>query len=213
MAGRACGEYSEQCENPVKPRLILIGGGGHCASCIDVIEQEGRFEIVGIVDNNITEKALLGYSILGGDDSLGQLRSSCDYVLVTVGQIKSPSVRIRLYDHAKSLGFRLPAIISPRAYVSRHAAIGEGTIVMHDTLVNSRAVVGNNCIINTKALVEHDALVEDHCHISTAATINGGCIVRKGTFVGSNAVTKECVQTKEGDFIKAGSLFMGLTYE
>jgi sugar O-acyltransferase (sialic acid O-acetyltransferase NeuD family) len=197
----------------MKPRLILIGGGGHCASCIDVIEWEGKFEIAGIVDNNIAERTLLGYSMLGGDDFLMQLRASCDYALVTIGQIKSPSVRIRLYDYAKSLGFQFPTVISPRAYISRHATIGEGSIIMHDALINSRAVIGNNCIINSKALVEHDAQVEDHCHISTAATINGGCIVRKGTFVGSNAVTKECVQTRENDFIKAGALFMGYAHE
>jgi sugar O-acyltransferase (sialic acid O-acetyltransferase NeuD family) len=197
----------------MKPRLILIGGGGHCASCIDVIEQEGKFEIVGIVDNDNAARTLLGYFIVGGDDSLLQLRASCEYALVTVGQIKSPSVRIRLYEDAKSYGFQFPVVISPRAYVSRHAKIGEGTIVMHDALINSRAAIGINCIINTKALVEHDALVEDHCHISTAATINGGCIVGKGTFVGSNAVTKECAQTREGDFIKAGALFMGYAHE
>lgn len=197
----------------MRPKLILIGGGGHCASCIDVIEQEGKFEIAGIVDGAITAGTLLGYSILGGDDSLEQLQSDCAHALVTVGQIKSSSVRARLYDRAKSLGFKLPTIISPRAYVSRHATIGEGTIIMHDALINSRAVIGNNCIINTKALIEHDGLVEDNCHISTAATINGGCIVRKGTFVGSNAVTKESIQTRENDFIKAGSLFMGYEHE
>lgn len=197
----------------MRPKLILIGGGGHCASCIDVIEQEGKFEIAGIVDNAIVTGTLLGYSMFGTDEILGQLRSNCDYVLVTVGQIKTPSVRIRLFDRAKSLGFKLPTIISPRAYVSKHAVIGEGTIVMHDALINSRATIGNNCIINTKALIEHDGLVEDNCHISTAATINGGSIVKKGTFVGSNAVTKECVQTKENDFIKAGSLFMGYAHE
>ena len=29
----------------MNPKLILIGGGGHCAACIDVIEQENKFEI------------------------------------------------------------------------------------------------------------------------------------------------------------------------
>lgn len=193
----------------MRPRIILIGGGGHCASCIDVIEQENKFEIAGIVDNAIANEAILGYPVVGGDESLGQLRSNCDYTLVTVGQIKTPAVRIRLYEYAKSLGFKFPTIISPRAYVSKHATIGDGTIIMHDALINSRATVGSNCIINTKALVEHDGIVEDNCHISTAATINGGAIIRKGTFVGSNAVTREGVQTKENDFIKAGVLFMG----
>ena len=28
----------------MKETIILIGGGGHCKSCIDVVEQEGRFQ-------------------------------------------------------------------------------------------------------------------------------------------------------------------------
>lgn len=195
----------------MKPKLILIGGGGHCAACIDVIEQEAKFEIVGIVDRDATSKELLGYTILGNDDDLPGLRSSCDYALITIGQIKSPSARMRLFEYAKSLGYVLPAIVSPRAYVSKRASVGEGTVIMHDALINSRAAIGRNCIINSKALVEHDSVVEDHCHISTAAIVNGGVMVRQGTFVGSNAVTKESVQTKENDFIKAGSLFTGYT--
>ncbi len=33
-----------------KQNVILIGGGGHCKYSIDVIEQERRFSIVGIID-------------------------------------------------------------------------------------------------------------------------------------------------------------------
>jgi len=197
----------------VKPQLILIGGGGHCAACIDVIEQEDKFTIAGIVDRNVTGGLLLGYPILGSDDDLQVLRTSYDFALITIGQIKSPSTRVRLFEYTKSLGFILPTIISPRAYVSKHALIGDGSIIMHDSLVNSRATIGRNCIINTKALIEHDAIIDDNCHISTGAIINGGTVVRQGTFVGSNAVTKESAKTKENDFIKAGSLFTGYANE
>ncbi len=174
-----------------------------------MIEREEKFHIVGIVDNAAFLDDLLGYPHLGRDDHLEQLRAECEFALVAVGQIRTPAVRARLYAQARSIGFKLPTIISPRAYVSPHATLGEGTIVMHDALVNARAVVGSNCIINSKALIEHDAIIEDDCHISTAATINGGCRVRRGSFVGSNAVTKEAVQTAEQDFIKAGSIFTG----
>lgn len=197
----------------MKPKLILIGGGGHCAACIDVIEQEDKFAIAGIVDNASVSEGVLGYSILGSDDDLQKLRSEYDYALITVGQIKSPSIRIQLFEYVKSLGFSLPIIISPRAYVSRHALIDEGSIIMHDALINSRANIGRNCIVNTKALIEHDVLVEDNCHISTAAVVNGGVKIRQGSFVGSNAVTKEAVETKVDDFIKAGSLFKGYINE
>ena len=33
-----------------KKQIILIGGGGHCKSCIDVIESTNEFSIAGIVD-------------------------------------------------------------------------------------------------------------------------------------------------------------------
>jgi sugar O-acyltransferase (sialic acid O-acetyltransferase NeuD family) len=197
----------------MKPKLILIGGGGHCKSCIDVIEQENKFTIAGIVDINTSISDLLGYPLLGHDEDLAKLKLSYDYALITIGQIKTPAIRIRLLDYAKSLGFKFPAIISPRAYVSKHAKIGNGTIVMHDALINAGAIVGDNCIINSKSLIEHDAVIEDSCHISTGAIINGGVVIRQGTFVGSNAVTKESIQTKENDFIKAGSLFKGYLNE
>ena len=197
----------------MKPKLILIGGGGHCKSCIDVIEQENKFLIAGIVDTNRSICDLLGYPWLGHDDDLTKLKESYDYALITIGQIKSPAIRVRLFDYAKFLGFKLPVIISPRAYVSKHAKIGNGTIVMHDALINAEAIVGENCIINTKSLIEHDVVIENNCHISTGAVINGGVIVKQGSFVGSNAVTKESVDTKENDFIKAGSLFMGYVNE
>ena len=193
----------------MKPKLILIGGGGHCKSCIDVIEQENRFCIAGIVDHNPNISNLLGYPWLGHDDDLAKLKLNYDYALITVGQIKAPTIRIRLFDYVKSLGFIFPIVISPRAYVSKHAKIGIGSIVMHDALINAGAIVGDNCIINTKSLIEHDVVIGNSCHISTGAVINGGVVVKHGTFFGSNAVTKELIDTKENDFIKAGSIFKG----
>lgn len=191
----------------MKKKIILIGGGGHCKSCIDVIEQEGRFEIAGIVErqNSSGTTSVLGYPIISTDADLSNLKEKYNYALATVGQIRTPDHRMRLYELLKELNFALPVIISPTAYVSRHASIGEGTIVMHQALVNAGARIGSNCIINTKALVEHDAIVEDHCHIATAAVINGGVRVDTGTFFGSNAVTKEYISIGANSVIGCGA--------
>ena len=191
-----------------KPQLILVGGGGHCRSCIDVIEQEGRFEIAGIVERSPhgeTDDGM-GYAVLGTDDDLSDVKKRYNYALVTVGQIKTPEPRMRLYQLLKKFKFFLPAIVSPAAYVSRHASIGEGTIVMHQALVNAGARVGSNCIINTKALLEHDAVVEDHCHIATGAIVNGEVSIGAGSFFGSAAVSKQCISVPPKSFIKANSV-------
>ena len=187
--------------------IVLIGGGGHCKSVIDVIEQEGRFEIAGIIDKpELLGSSILGYSIIGNDSDLDNLVKKYQYALITVGQIKSPSLRIKLFDLAVKAGFTLPNIISPNAYMSKHSSIGNGVIVMHNAIVNASASIGDNCIINSKALIEHDCWIFKHCHISTNATINGGVVVESGCFIGSNSTTKESITISENSFIKAGSL-------
>jgi len=187
--------------------IILIGGGGHCKSVIDVIEQEGKFQIIGIVDKpELLGVKVLGYPVIGNDSDLVDLSKKYRYALVTVGQIKSSSLRVKLFKLAVKIGLTMPNVISPRAYVSKHAMIGQGTVIMHDALVNANAKIGENCIINSKALIEHDAIIEDFCHIATNAVINGAAIVRQGSFLGSGVITKQSVKVKKNSFIKAGSL-------
>ncbi len=192
-------------------QILLVGGGGHCKSVIDVIEQEGKYEIAGIVDKKeLIGKKVLGYSIIGCDDDLVVLFEKYRYAIVTVGQIQSNTIRVKLFNNLKKIGYKLPFIISPLAYVSSYANIEEGSIVMHHVLVNANAKIGYNCIINTKALIEHDVIIESHCHISTAAIINGGTKIKEGTFFGSNAVSREYVETHKNDFVKANSIYKGL---
>ena len=187
--------------------IILIGGGGHCKSVIDVIEQESQFVIVGIVDKpELIGTDVLGYPVIGSNADLESLVKIYTYALVTVGQIRSPEARMKLFDLAKKAGFSLPRIISSRAYASNHTVIGDGTVVMHDAFINAGTSIGDNCIINSKALIEHDCQVSNHCHISTNAVINGGVTIEEGCFIGSGAVTNNSITVEKNSFIKAGSI-------
>ncbi len=188
-----------------KNSIILIGGGGHCKSCIDVIEQQGKYRIDGIVDvSEKLHKKVLGYEIIATNDDLQRLVKEYENFLITLGQIKSPEKRIRIFQTLKESGTKLPVIISPLAYVSKHTEVGYGTIIMHHALINAGAKIGSNCIINNKALIEHDAIIGDHCHISTGAIINGGTVISPKTFVGSNAMTKEYIEIGEQTVIGGG---------
>lgn len=185
--------------------LILIGGGGHCLSCLDVIELHGGFNVLGIVDEkNEVHRLLAHYPLLGREKDLPALAQTCSNFLVTIGQIKLWEPRFRVYEVLKELGVNLPVVVSPLAHVARNANLGVGTIVMHHAVVNAGASVGENCIINTRALVEHDAIIADHCHISTGAIINGGAIVQWCSFIGSNAVVRELISVGEESIVGAG---------
>jgi len=187
--------------------IVLIGGGGHCSSCIDVIENEGKFRIIGLLDlpENIGN-TVSGYPVIGTDDALAEISKTVKHFLVTIGHIKSVVQRIDAFNAVISSGGRLPVIISPIAYVSKSASIGPGTIVMHHAIINTEAKIGVNCIINTKSLVEHNAEVGDHCHISTASVINGGVKIGQCSFFGSGSISKQYITIPPNSFIKAQSL-------
>ena len=187
--------------------ILLIGAGGHARACIDVIEQEARFEIGGLIGfSSELGSSVLGYSVIGTDKDIPTLASEYQWALIVVGQIRTAEHRRRLYDLLKTNGYHLPVVVSPWAYVSSHASIDEGSIVMHHAVVNAGASVGKNCILNSKSLVEHDSTLEDYCHISTAATINGGVRVGQGTFIGSNSSVREGVSIGKECVIAMGQI-------
>jgi sugar O-acyltransferase (sialic acid O-acetyltransferase NeuD family) len=172
--------------------LVIVGAGGHARSCIDVIERHGGYEIIGLVGwADQVGLNVLDHEVIGSDDDLPSLAGSGACAIVAVGQIRTASVRSALFEKLQQIGFELPAIVSPLAYVSRHAAIGAGTIVMHHATVNVGAKIGSNCIVNTAAIVEHDCYVGDHCHISTGTVLNGGVRIGTGCFVGSGSIIRE----------------------
>lgn len=188
-----------------KDLILLVGAGGHARACIDVIEQEGRFAVKGLV--GLPEEVgsrIFDYPVLGTDEDLPALLGDCANALVTVGQIKTPEPRIRLFDQLQQNECVLPVIVSPHAYVSPHAKLDAGTIVMHGAVVNAGAVVGENCIINTRALIEHEATIANHCHISAGAIINGNASIGAGSFIGSGSTIKHGITLGSGCLVGIG---------
>lgn len=190
-----------------KQPLILIGGGGHCKSCIDVIEATGCFNIKGILDlKQKVGENILGYLIIGSNSDIDHLVKEKMKFLITVGNIGNTEKRMELYELVLTLGGSFATVIAPTAYVSRYAIVGQGTIIMHHAIANADSVIGNNCIINTRALVEHDTEIGDHCHISTGAIVNGGTKIGSNSFIGSGAITKQYITIPERSFVKAHSI-------
>lgn len=190
----------------MKRPLILIGGGGHCKSVIEVAESAG-YEIKGILDmpDEVGKDVLPGHKVIGTDDEIPQYVEECDFV-ITVGFIKNPALRIKLYNKVKAAGGRLATIIASTAHVSKYAELGEGTVIMHHAFVNAGAKIGDNCIINTFVNIEHDAEVGNQCHISTGTMVNGECKIGENCFIGSQSVCANCIEIASDIIVGAGSV-------
>ncbi len=203
-----------------KSELILIGGGGHCLSVIESIERSDKFKIIGISDLPERIGQMVGdYKIIFSDDQIplnsadipstshGDVIKSLKY-LVTVGQIKSSSIRSRIFSKLVQHNVPIATVIDPSAIVSLKAIIGEGTVILRNCFVNSGAKIGVNCIINSGAIVEHDSTIGNNVHVSTGAIINGDCKIGNDCFIGSGSIISNGITVGNDTIIGAGAVVL-----
>ncbi len=185
----------------------MVGAGGHALSCLDVIESQRKYQIIGLVGKGEEVGRGVGsYRVIASDETLEECLKLSGNFLICVGQIKTAETRRRLFEVIQSLGGKFPVIVSSRAYVSAKAEVGPGTIIHHGAIVNAGARIGANCIINSGALVEHGAAIGDHCHIATGALVNGDVEIGSESFVGSGAVLKQGIRIGSRSVVGMGAV-------
>jgi len=187
--------------------LILIGGGGHCKSVIEVAESAG-YSILGVLDMpEDVGKQILSTKVISTDDDIPAFVDKAEFV-ITVGYIKNPATRVRLFNQVKDVGGKQATIIASTAYVSKYATIGEGTVVLHHAFVNAGARVSENVIVNSCANIEHDVVIGAHTHVSTGAMVNGEVHIGERCFIGSQAVIANNIHICDDVIIGAGSVIL-----
>ena len=176
---------------------------GHCKSCIDLIEQKGKYCIRGIIDRPEKRyETVLSYEIIGCDEDIETLSKSYKYFFISIGYLSINSLRKDLFTKVRSFGLYCTIIVSPYAYVSKHAFIDQGTIIMHNVTINAGVRIGKNCIINTSSIIEHDVLIDYNTHVAPGAVINGGTKIEEGSFIGSNSVCRHNINIGRNSFVK-----------
>ena len=190
----------------LKNNLLIIGNGGHALSCIDVIELQRIYKIIGIVSGDSRKDQLKSkYPIVGTDKDLSILFKKTKNAFIGIGFIKPTSIRMKIFNELKQIGYFIPSVRSPNSYISKNAFIGEGSIMMHNSFINAGVQVGKNCIINTGAIIEHETNIGNNSHVSTSAVVNGEVKIGQNSFIGSNSVIKEGIKIGDNCVVSAGS--------
>lgn len=190
--------------------LILVGGGGHCRSVIEVLRTANGFKIAGILDRVERKgQTVSGWPIIGTDELIRDLvqRNMLEF-LVTAGQLGPPDLRLKLFEAIGSAGGVLATLVASTAHVADDTQIGPGTWIGHGATVNCGVRIGQNTIVNTGAIIEHDVQIGAHCHVSTGAIINGGSDIGARTMIGSRAVVLQSVSIGSDCVIGAGAVVL-----
>lgn len=187
-------------------KVIILGCGGHAKSIVDMIEQQGNYEIAGFITNEYEGFNYRGYRIIGTDELLPQIfHDGVKNAVIAVGYLGNSKKRDSLYEMLKSIGFRLPVIIDPSAIIARDVMVGEGTVIGKGAIINSNATIGTMTIVNSGTIIEHDCEIGDFIHIAIGCVLCGHVKVKKHVFIGAGSNIIQGITVGENSIIGAGS--------
>jgi sugar O-acyltransferase (sialic acid O-acetyltransferase NeuD family) len=190
-------------------KIAGIGAGGHARVIIDILQCAGEHEIVGIIDRNPDLKGskVEDVPVIGSDELLPELLGNgIRHMFIGVGGVGDNSIRARLYDQLKQLGFTIVRAIHPNAIVAKSAVIGEGSAVMAGAILNPGARIGDDTIINTGSVVDHDCYIGDHVHIAPGVTLSGNVVIGAYSHVGTGASVRQGVKIGTHTVVGAGAV-------
>lgn len=188
--------------------IIVIGSSGHAKVVIDILERQGGYRIVGLIDAfRAVGEETLGYRVLGAESDLPVLmeRLAIAGVLVAIGD---NYVRARVTASVAALCPQLPFVsaVHPQASVGRVVRIGAGSVVMAGAVVNPGCEVGPGCIVNTRASLDHDSVMEAFSSLAPAAATGGNCYLGTCSALGMGALLLQRIRIGVHSVIGAGAV-------
>lgn len=196
-------------------QIVILGGGGHARVLVSTLRRlqaagGGEFGPKGYTAPNADpDWPFPEFSHLGDDSTLATLDRAAFLLINGVGSTRNTTVRARLFQQAKALGFSFASVLDPSALIDPSVSLGEGVQVLARVVLQNGTALGDNVIINTGAIVDHDCRVGRDCHIAPGVVLSGGVSVGDGTHIGTGATVTQGVRIGRNVTVGAGAVVVG----
>lgn len=187
--------------------VLLIGGGSHASVVAEALRAgNSGLRLAAIVDGTTDRLAALHSVRHFATDEEASAAFKGGWAVLGVGQIGISATRARIVAYYELSDVRWATVVHPSAYVSEHAEIGAGAVVLTGAIVHPGAKVGCHAVINTGSVIEHDVRIGEHVMVSPAAAIGGGTVVQDGAFIGLGALCRDHITVGAGALIGMGAV-------
>jgi sugar O-acyltransferase (sialic acid O-acetyltransferase NeuD family) len=190
--------------------IVIIGSSGHAKVVIDIVQKEGKMNIIGLLDcfRKIGEHTL-GYSVLGQERDIPDLMEKHDLngVIVAIGD---NFIRAKVARQVAEISPNIPFVttIHPAATIATDVSIGDGTVIMSGVSVNPCSSIGDFCILNTNSSLDHDSALDAFASLAPRTVTGGNCRIGQYSAVGIGATLIHGIDIGEHTVIGANSLVM-----
>lgn len=186
-------------------KLAVIGAGGHGKVVAELAAALGTYGEIVFLDDH-AQGRVNGFPVIGTTLLLENSLSPEQFdIAVAVGNNR---IRRQIAEKAAALGFNLPVLIHPDAYVSPSATVGQGSVVMAKAVVQAGSVLKDGVIVNTAATVDHDCLLDAFVHISPGAHLSGNTHIGEESWIGTGACSRQQIRIGSRATIGAGTVIV-----
>lgn len=190
-----------------RPRVVVVGAGGHGRVVLDILVQGGQFHVVGFLDSNpqLHGRRMDGVPVLGDMSVLPRLRDEWG-VCGAVVAIGDNGVRRAFAQQIEDGGLELINAIHPSANLARNVNLGRNIVIAAGALVCAHCQVGDSVILNTGCIVDHESMIGTAAHICPGARLAGRVTVEPGAFIGIGATVVQSVRIGYEAVVGAGAV-------
>lgn len=149
--------------------LLIIGAGQFGSVVEDIAISLNEFSRIEFLDDN-SEKAI------GRVENLRDFSGEFTHCIVAIG---NAVIRKAFLEKAQAEGFSTEPLISPKAFCSPSARLGDGTIIEPMAVVNANAALGKGCIVSAGGVVNHNAILGDFSQVDCNATVSARAVVEE----------------------------------
>lgn len=181
-------------------KLLLVGAGGFGRVVLE--HASTIYDCAFLDDGDAT--VVDGVPVIGKTAEMASFYPEYKRLLVTIGNNK---LREQLYKEAATIGFTFPNIIHPSAYVSPHAHIGSGCVILNNAVVQNNAKCGDGCILNPGVELHHDSTIGSYCLVYTNSVVRSLTHVGDRVWIGSTATVSTSAIVPDDAIIGDGEVF------
>jgi sugar O-acyltransferase (sialic acid O-acetyltransferase NeuD family) len=181
-------------------KLLLVGAGGFGRV---VLEHASILYDCAFLDDG-DEVQVDGVPVIGKTNDIEQLFGKYKQLIVTIG---NNALREKLYGRAAAIGYSFPNIIVPSAYISPHAVLGTGCVILNNVIVQNNARMGNGCILNPGVELHHDSTIGNNVLIYTNSVVRSLTHVGDRVWIGSNVTISTSAVVPDDKMVPDGSMF------
>ena len=181
-------------------KLLLVGAGGFGRVVLE--HASGLYDCAFLDDGD--SAVVDGTPVIGKTSEMAKFYGDYKLLLVTIGNNK---LRERLYQEAATIGYTFPNIIHPTAYISPHAHIGSGCVILNNAVIQNNARCGDGCILNPGVELHHDSTIGLYCLIYTNSVVRSLTHVGDRVWIGSNVTVSTSATVLDDEIIKDGRVF------